>query len=171
MQTDDLNLDDLNQEEQKRFWKGHDLNQEHQRAVRAICYAFGKKVAERGATHDASKFEDPERRPFNLGATILRDTTYGSDEYRASLKDQLGEALAHHYANNRHHPEHFENGVDDMTLIDLLEMFCDWLAAVRRHADGDIYKSIEHNTERFGLSPQLAAILRNTAKAFEEDDL
>ena len=33
-----------------------------------------------------------------------------------------------------------------------------------RHADGNIWTSIDHNEQRFNLTPQLAAILRNTAK-------
>lgn len=37
------------------------------------------------------------------------------------------------------------------------------MAAVERHADGDIHKSINYNTGRFNLDPQLVAIFRNTA--------
>jgi len=33
-----------------------------------------------------------------------------------------------------------------------------------RHNDGDIMKSIEINKERFGLSDQLAQILRNSVE-------
>jgi hypothetical protein len=50
-----------------------------------------------------------------------------------------------------------------MNLIDLVEMLCDWKAASERHNDGNIKKSIEINTARFGLSWQLAKILENTA--------
>jgi hypothetical protein len=49
-----------------------------------------------------------------------------------------------------------------MNLFDLLEMFIDWNAAVKRHDDGDINKSIEINTKRFNLSPQIVQILENT---------
>ena len=48
-------------------------------------------------------------------------------------------------------------------------MICDWYAACKRHADGDIRKSIEINTERFGLSPQLKAILLNTVPLLQKD--
>ncbi len=47
-----------------------------------------------------------------------------------------------------------------MNLVDLIEMFCDWLASTQRHADGDIYKSIEISRERFGLSDDIVQILR-----------
>ena len=54
-----------------------------------------------------------------------------------------------------------------MSLIDLLEMLCDWSAATKRHDDGDILKSIEKNKTRFGLTDQLAQILRNTVEHME----
>ena len=49
-----------------------------------------------------------------------------------------------------------------MTLIDLIEMLCDWKAATLRHADGGILKSIEYNKKRFGISDELCQILKNT---------
>ena len=52
--------------------------------------------------------------------------------------------------------------INDMTLIDLVEIFCDWKASSERHNDGNIRKSIEVNTDRFGMSPQLVRILENT---------
>ena len=49
-----------------------------------------------------------------------------------------------------------------MDLIDLVELICDWVASSKRHADGNIYRSIELNKERFGMSDQLCEILKNT---------
>lgn len=74
----------------------------------------------------------------------------------------LKPAIDIHYKNNRHHPEHFANGIKDMTLLDLLEMLCDWKASSERHADGNIYRSIEINQSRFGYSDELKDILKNT---------
>ena len=54
------------------------------------------------------------------------------------------------------------SSVNNMNLFDILEMLIDWVAACKRHADGDINKSIEINTKRFNLSPQLVNILKNT---------
>jgi hypothetical protein len=56
-----------------------------------------------------------------------------------------------------------ESGIDGMNLIDLIEMICDWKAAGLRHDGGDIFKSIDINKERFGISEQLVQILKNTA--------
>ena len=71
-------------------------------------------------------------------------------------------ALDYHYAQNRHHPEHFQNGVDGMTLFDLIEMYCDWKAATERHANGSLEKSIQYNAERFKIGQQLTNIFENT---------
>ena len=43
-------------------------------------------------------------------------------------------------------------------------MFFDWKAATERHDDGDIYKSLNINKDRFKISDQLINILKNTAK-------
>ena len=79
-------------------------------------------------------------------------------------------ALDHHYANSRHHPEHFANGINDMNLIDIMEMLADWKASSMRHNDGNLLKSIELNQQRFGYDDQLKQILLNTAKLLDESE-
>jgi hypothetical protein len=116
--------------------------------------------------HDQSKLEEPEVEIFDEFTPKLRESTYGSDEYKGYL-GQMQVALRHHYAANRHHPEHHDDGIQGMHLIDLLEMMCDWKAATLRHADGDLIESIEKNQERFGYSDELKAILVNTARWIE----
>ncbi len=41
-----------------------------------------------------------------------------------------------------------------MNLLQLTEMLCDWIAATRRHSDGDIHGSITKNRDRFGYGPE-----------------
>ncbi len=134
---------------------------EHIKKVSDYLHGVSGILETRGLNHDASKLQSPEKEIFDVVTPLLKDMTYGSDEYKKALA-QMGPALKHHYENNRHHPEHFENGVNGMTLIDLIEMICDWKAASERHADGDIYKSLEINKRRFGISDQLAVVLENT---------
>jgi membrane-associated HD superfamily phosphohydrolase len=52
--------------------------------------------------------------------------------------------------------------VSNMNLFDLLEMLIDWYAATKRHNDGNIYRSVEINRDRFDMSDQLARIFLNT---------
>ena len=47
-------------------------------------------------------------------------------------------------------------------------MFIDWKAASERHDDGDIFRSIEINKNRFGISEQLCKIFKNTAAKMME---
>jgi hypothetical protein len=117
----------------------------------------------RGIKHDNSKLNSPEVEIFTEYTPKLAKSTYGSDEYKGFLKEmQVG--LDHHYANNRHHPEYFKNGINDMNLIDITEMLCDWKAATLRHNNGDLFTSIELNQKRFKYDDQLKSILINTAK-------
>lgn len=115
----------------------------------------------RAAEHDLSKTLSPEVESFNAVTDKLHDLEYGSQEYREALKD-LGPALSHHYAENRHHAEHWANGIAGMTLLDLIEMIADWRAAGERHDTGSMAKSLEINIKRYGIDPQLAQILANT---------
>ena len=140
---------------------------EHIDVVRALLRLFANELLARGETHDRSKLAPAESLVFAEYTPKLKGSTYGGDEYRQFLRD-MKPALDHHYANNRHHPEHFgEAGIRDMNLIDVLEMFIDWRASSQRHADGSMAKSIEINQKRFGMSEELAQIFRNTLRDLE----
>jgi len=136
----------------------------HIERVRTLLNTCCFELMHRGDKHDQSKLEAPEVTTFTEYTPKLAGCTYGSEEYQSFLEG-MKPALDHHYAVNRHHPEHHENGVDDMNLLDVLEMLCDWKAASERHNDGDIRRSIEINTKRFNLAPQLVKLLQNTADA------
>jgi hypothetical protein len=134
--------------------------------VRELLIPVLNELSERSRVHDASKTQYPEKAIFDEYTPKLKKSTYGSDEYKGFL-EAMGEGLAHHYANNRHHPEHFgENGINGMTLVDLIEMLADWKAATERHEDGSLRRSLMIQEERFGISPQLSEILHNTAEHF-----
>lgn len=137
--------------------------QAHIDNVETLIFKLAAQLVDRAHNHDASKLEDPELEIFTEYTPKLATSTYGSDEYKSFLKE-MKVALDHHYKENRHHPEHFKNGIKDMTLVDLIEMIADWKAATMRHNDGNIMRSIELNQERFGYSDELKAILKNTAK-------
>lgn len=143
--------------------------QKHIEMVRKYIRFMIDKIEMRGVKHDASKLESPEVELFTQFTPKLSATTYGSDEYNSYLEG-LKPALDHHYASNRHHPEHFVNGVNDMTLVDIIEMFCDWKASTHRMNDGNLLKSIDVNTDRFHIEDQLKQIFVNTARMIDEHD-
>jgi hypothetical protein len=148
---------------------------EHIDKIRELLRLFANELLARGETHDRSKLSPAESLVFAEFTPKLKGCTYGSDEYRAFLV-AMKPALDHHYANNRHHPEHHapedpKLGIGRMNLLDVLEMFVDWRASSMRHADGDTGKSIDINAERFAMSLQLTAIFRNTLRDLEEGTL
>lgn len=133
----------------------------HINRVKELLSQASNELLKRSENHDNSKLYSPEKELFDEYAPKLKDSTYGSDEYKKFL-DELKVALDHHYKNNSHHPEHYENGIDGFDLFDLIEMFFDWKAASERHDDGDIRKSIEINKDRFKISEQIVNIFNNT---------
>jgi len=166
----------------------------HIEAVRNHLNLCIREILNRAEQHDQSKLQSPEREAFDEFTSKLRGSTYGSPEYKQFLED-LKFPLTHHYANNRHHPEHFTGtacdqcgndeanpcicggprrsiaGIRGMNLIDVLEMICDWRSSSMRHADGDIFKSLRLNQERFGYSDDLAQIIFNTVRWLVSQDV
>ena len=135
----------------------------HIKRVNELLSLAATELLRRGNVHDNSKLESPEKELFDRYTPLLAGSTYGSPEYMGFL-EHIKDALGHHYENNSHHPEHYEYGINDMNLFDIIEMFFDWKAASERHNDGDIYQSIKLNRKRFAMSKQLASIFENTAK-------
>lgn len=140
---------------------------EHITKVMELLNIICLNLIGRAISHDKSKLEEPELDTFVVYTSKLKNCTYGSKEYKQYLKE-MQPALEYHYKYNRHHPEHFVKGCQEMTLIDLLEMLCDWKAATLRHKDGDIYRSIEQNQKRFNYSDELKDIFKNTINYLEK---
>jgi len=140
----------------------------HKKNVSSFIDKIIKELLTRSLTHDNSKIESFEVDTFTKYTPKLANSTYGSVEYEQFLKE-MKPALDHHYAENRHHPEHFKNGVQEMNLIDLIEMLCDWKAATLRHDNGNIFKSIEINQKRFKYSDELKRIFINTIDCLQEE--
>lgn len=85
---------------------------EHIRKVQGYLNRLAMDLIRRGEEHDQSKLHPPEVGLFTEHTKSLHGLTYGSPEYKACL-DKLKPALDHHYARNRHHPQHFPDVWDD----------------------------------------------------------
>jgi hypothetical protein len=139
-------------------------NNETRRHVMLVAEYIGRMIKEliqRQEDHDKSKLDSPEIEILTEVTPELRKCTYGSDEYKSYL-EKMKPMLEHHYQVNRHHPEHYAGGIKEMNLVDIVEMICDWKAASRRQKNGDIYKSLDMNQQRYGYSDELKQILKNT---------
>lgn len=136
---------------------------EHIRKVQARINEVVNNLTVRASYHDMSKLAEPEKSGYDQLVTQLADVQYGTEEYRTALAEARP-TIEHHCAQNTHHPEYYENGIAGMSLLDIVEMFCDWKAASERTKQGSIQASLAHNKARFGISDQLAAIFENTVK-------
>lgn len=120
-------------------------------------------LTERQEKHDQSKLESPEKEGYDQMVPRLQDVEYGTQEYTDTLKE-FKYVTEHHWNYNKHHPEHYVNGINDMSLLDLVEMLADWKVASSQTKKGNILRSIEIGRERFEISNQLYFILLNTVK-------
>lgn len=172
---------------------------EHSGKVNSLMGDVVDDLEYRARLHDRSKLDSPEKEMFKEYTPKLKETVFGSKEYNDNKKE-MGKALQHHYDVNRHHPEHFscyicdecnevyrepvnecvccgsglltkQPDITQMSLFDLMEMMCDWIASISRQPDGNIYKSIEINQSRFNYSNDIKRILISTAKYFEDNIL
>ena len=164
---------------------------QHKLAVLYYILRFCVKLIWRGVIHDNSKFNRKEAVLFSQIRPKLAKSTYGSADYNRFL-EELKPALANHYKNRHHPEStgtYYEcNGcfekrysnqvthcpkcgygqftkhvtIDGMSFLDITEMWFDWLAATKKHEDGNIAKSIEYNTKRFELSSQIINIMHNS---------
>lgn len=150
-----------------------DSRPETYKHIQIVQKALNKVIIDliqRAERHDQSKLKNPELEYFDIYTEKLAKSTYGSEEYNQFLQE-LKPALNHHYSNNSHHPEYYQNGIQGMSLLDLIEMICDWFAATKRHNDGDIRKSIDINQKRFGYSDELKSVFLNSLSVIEDEDL
>ena len=137
---------------------------DHIDQVRRYLYVATAELTDRARAHDASKLEEPERSIFRDGLAQRDRHPYGSDGYFQHLL-AVKPALDHHYAHNRHHPEHHADGVSGMDLFDLVEMVCDWMAACegcRPATAAQLGVMLEKSQARFGYSDDIAQILAAT---------
>lgn len=82
----------------------------------------------RAANHDQSKFSEPELTPYIWLNWNYHCTTNNIPfELPRGMDQKIRDAKFHHVYNNRHHPE-WHLDPNEMTIVDLIEMVCDWKA-------------------------------------------
>ena len=134
--------------------------QEHIDNVRLLLGIFSDVLREKGENHDKSKLEEPE-----IYGWMAMDREprykYGTKEYYEKMR-KYAAIFDHHYAVNTHHPEHFKSPENEMTLIDAIEMLCDWFAYKRDVDKEDALYLIRSQCIRFGFSESFKNLLSNT---------
>lgn len=115
-----------------------------------------------GEDHETTCHDGPEYLPGGE-ITICRAFCSACDWSDKGDPDDVRDRAAAH-ERETHRP----GGVHAMNIIQLLEMLVDWIAATRRHADGDIHRSITQNAGRFNYGESLERLLHMSADAILE---
>jgi hypothetical protein len=127
----------------------------HRDFVRLALLHVGQDIERRSLTHDASKMLDDEFAGFARINAVARVNKFGSEEYKASMKQERA-TIDLHFSRNSHHPERpkllgeaaeEKRGLPDdatywaantaarMTFLDVIEMVCDWWGARKGYGD------------------------------------
>ena len=133
---------------------------DHKQRVAGYMQLLANDLFWRSARHDNSKFSDEEFEAYEEAFPELQKYAYGTPEFKAAL-EKIRPAVEHHYHENDHHPEYHNNGVNDMTLVQLMEMLCDWLAASER-SQVSFARFLEGAKGKYGIDEQLFAIICQT---------
>ena len=144
----------MEQIETEEYIKGHISR------VRRHINTFIQLLIRRAEKHDKSKLEEPELSWWKEMDKEPR-YPYGSKEYEQKLK-RWSKVFKHHYQYNRHHPEHYEYGVSEMTLIDIVEMMCDWLGYKDTTTITEALKICDEQMVRYNISEELRQVIFNT---------
>lgn len=132
----------------------------HRESVRNKLNFLASELVKRAEKHDESKLMQPE-----LNWLIQMDKEpryqYGTPEYFDKM-EKWQNFFKHHYAENRHHPDHFQNGIYDMNIVDICEYITDIISYYDEMHVDDALKTLEAQKERFGFDEQLYQILKNT---------
>lgn len=111
--------------------------------------------------HDESKTKNPEFMFYcklNKALTLVK---YESKEYKEIINDPH---VAMHKESNSHHPEFYgDDGINGMTLVDIVNMLSDWKSASMT-SDTPLIEGMKKNKEKFEISDQLYQILVNTVE-------
>ena len=137
----------------------------HIMTVQLILRTLAREMLNRADAHDLSKLG-----PDEFGGMIAIDRIadkcgLNSPEYMAALS---GGAIQLHVSRHSHHPEYHVSGVQNMSLLDIVEMVCDWKAAnvLRGHPEWN--ESVRMMSERLGLSSEQIYLINLIASELDK---
>ena len=139
---------------------------EHKTRVAIKMSALAREMTRRGNIHDNSKFKTPEVEIYSAHFNELNNSKYGTPEYDKALSN-IKPALDHHYESNDHHTQHFEDGIFDMNLVQILEMLCD-ISVAAESKGNDVIKELPNWMARNDVPENYYKILRNTLEHIKE---
>jgi hypothetical protein len=124
----------------------------HKAWVTFYIFSIIARLFKRAFLHDMSKLYIDEIRGFSQFVDNYGSCNYDSPQYN-ERKKLLADTLALHYQRNSHHPEHYGD-IRMMNIIDVVEMVCDWKAAVH-YNHGSVKASLQAQKARYKLEGQM----------------
>lgn len=121
-------------------------------------YCPSRLLVWRGIIHDWSKFTPAE---FGAYANHFFSNSKGAVAF--------ADAWEHHLNVNKHHPEHWDDP-DDMEVLDLFEMVCDWYGAGKAknpNEPTDILEWYEKIINKFGFCEENKVFIKTVCIACE----
>lgn len=140
----------------------------HITLLRANMHTVTSALERRAILHDESKFRLDELGGFVRINAAAREHPYGSPEYKASLasENSPGGCIHTHYERNSHHPEHHAN-IEDMGLLDLIEMVCDWKAAADGYGNTPFWEGVNRQLHQRGFLEWQRNVIEEVAAIIE----
>ena len=119
-----------------------------------------RELISRGRHHDNSTLGSPELEIYHRHFNEYRMYKFG-DPRRDEVMNHMAEAIGHHFQYNDHHPEHFDNGINDMNLIQLMQ-FTAAIMSWSEQEQVDIFELLPIIRDKCGMSDQVYQLIQNT---------
>ena len=119
-----------------------------------------RELISRGRTHDNSALGSPEIEVYHRFFLEYQKYKIG-DPRKDEVFTQMAEAIGHHFQYNDHHPEHFENGINDMDLIRLMQFTAD-IMSWSEQEQIDIFEILPMIRDKCGMTDQVYNLICNT---------
>ena len=140
----------------------------HISCVQAAIQVVIGNLQQRSIVHDQSKYQHDELKGFMRFDDMPEGLEYGSDDYKAAMAQIMdgNDCFILHCKRNDHHPEHYEH-VQDMPLVALIEMVCDWRGAHDTYGNkGSWADGVDNNIKRWDFTTGQIWAIKQIAQLF-----
>lgn len=164
------------------------LVQEYAKCVFAYDPLKFEDILENVKTHDASKFEEPQREPYIWITDKYKCESEGLDfDPPEGMEDQMHDATERHVKSEPHHPEYFSDQTDvinkedrdevkevidatKMPDIFIGEMICDWCAVSEERHNTPKKWADKNIDKRWKFTPEQKVLIYDLIDAIWDDE-
>lgn len=129
---------------------------------------MARELTVRSRQHDRTMLGTPEREKFEDSYKITQklEPIYDPDTFDCRIGLANG-AYMDHFTANDHHPEHFNYGIIDMDLFQLMEFVAD-IMAYADTTDTELSVLLKNMKDWYHMSDQVYNLIINTIKHTKE---